>query len=159
MVLRKGQRNRYRAEGRRDGVNPDHQNEDPITSTTGDRAVARNPKSGLDTVERRRQMIQESKFFGGDMEHTHLVKGFGYTLLQKVRETLAGAHKEDDSRLKAKLTSKLERDMPESYAECYTGAPEEHSEYRSVESHPVATAIVRDDKQDARGRERKWFRH
>lgn len=32
--------------------------------------------------------------------------------------------KGEDSRLKAKLTSKLERDMPESYAECYPGAPE-----------------------------------
>lgn len=29
-------------------------------------------------------MIQESKFLGGDMEHTHLVKGLDYALLQKV---------------------------------------------------------------------------
>lgn len=26
-------------------------------------------------AERRKQSIQESKFLGGDMEHTHLVKG------------------------------------------------------------------------------------
>ncbi|UYV61009.1 IK [Cordylochernes scorpioides] len=32
--------------------------------------------------------------------------------------------KSDDSRLRAKLSSKLEREMPESYAECYPGAPE-----------------------------------
>ena len=39
---------------------------------------------GLDAAERRKQMIQESKFLGGDMEHTHLVKGLDYALLQKV---------------------------------------------------------------------------
>ncbi|XP_075340361.1 zonadhesin-like [Odontesthes bonariensis] len=30
------------------------------------------------------QLIQESKFLGGDMEHTHLVKGLDFALLQKV---------------------------------------------------------------------------
>lgn len=33
-------------------------------------------------------MIQESKFLGGDMEHTHLVKGLDYALLQKVRSEI-----------------------------------------------------------------------
>ncbi|GFY56310.1 protein Red [Trichonephila inaurata madagascariensis] len=212
------QRYRDRAKERRDGVNPDYQNEDPITSAAGYRAVAPDAKSGLDAAERRRQMIQESKFLGGDMEHTHLVKGLDYALLQKVRSEINYKEKEeeelenlllkhnifgdigdyvptlekrgktkqdkkpdsekrksyfekprmdddkrreekqreranewdsilsseygenaedrskdklfvsalkgDDSRLKAKLTSKLDRDMPESYAECYPGAPE-----------------------------------
>ena len=36
-------------------------------------------------AERRRLVIQESKFLGGDMEHTHLVKGLDFALLQKVR--------------------------------------------------------------------------
>lgn len=36
-------------------------------------------------AEKRRQLIQESKFLGGDMEHTHLVKGLDFALLQKVR--------------------------------------------------------------------------
>lgn len=35
-------------------------------------------------AERRKQMIQESKYLGGDMEHTHLVKGLDYALLDKV---------------------------------------------------------------------------
>jgi hypothetical protein len=43
--------------------------------------------SGMDAAERRRQQIQESKFLGGDMEHTHLVKGLDYALLQKVSTT------------------------------------------------------------------------
>ena len=42
---------------------------------------ARRDKSA---AEKRRQVIQESKFLGGDMEHTHLVKGLDFALLQKV---------------------------------------------------------------------------
>lgn len=45
-------------------------------------------RRGLDAAERRKQMIQESKFLGGDMEHTHLVKGLDYALLQKVRSEI-----------------------------------------------------------------------
>lgn len=41
-------------------------------------------------------MIQESKFLGGDMEHTHLVKGLDYALLQKVRsEIVVKEHEEE----------------------------------------------------------------
>ena len=35
-------------------------------------------------AERRKQVIQASKYLGGDMEHTHLVKGLDYALLEKV---------------------------------------------------------------------------
>lgn len=35
-------------------------------------------------AEQRKKEIQESKYLGGDMEHTHLVKGLDYALLQKV---------------------------------------------------------------------------
>ncbi|GFS68980.1 hypothetical protein NPIL_469301 [Nephila pilipes] len=42
-------------------------------------------KSGLDTVERRRQMFHESKFLSGGIEHTHLVKYLHNVLLQKKR--------------------------------------------------------------------------
>ena len=34
--------------------------------------------------ELRKRVIQESKYLGGDMKHTHLVKGLDYALLQKV---------------------------------------------------------------------------
>lgn len=87
---------RDRARERREGANPDYQNEDPITSTAGYRAVAPDAKSGLDAAERRRQMIQESKFLGGDMEHTHLVKGLDYALLQKVRSEITSKEKEEE---------------------------------------------------------------
>jgi IK cytokine len=44
-------------------------------------------------------MIQESKFLGGDMEHTHLVKGLDYALLQKVRSEIEQFEEEDDEQL------------------------------------------------------------
>ena len=38
-------------------------------------------------------MIQESKYLGGDMEHTHLVKGLDFALLQKVRSEILNREK------------------------------------------------------------------
>lgn len=78
---------RDRARERRDGANPDYQAVDP-TTTGAYRAVAPDLKMMHDAAERRRQLIQESKFLGGDMEHTHLVKGLDYALLQKVRSEI-----------------------------------------------------------------------
>ena len=40
--------------------------------------------SGESYTERRKKIIQESKYLGGDMEHTHLVKGLDFALLEKV---------------------------------------------------------------------------
>ena len=40
--------------------------------------------------------MQESKFLGGDMEHTHLVKGLDFALLQKVRSEIHNIEREDD---------------------------------------------------------------
>lgn len=77
------ERYRDRARERRDGSNQDPA-DDSMNSASAYRAVAPDLKSGLDAAERRRQMIQQSKFLGGDMEHTHLVKGLDYALLQKV---------------------------------------------------------------------------
>ncbi|KAL7017450.1 hypothetical protein ACKWTF_010385 [Chironomus riparius] len=73
---------RDRAKERREGGTTD-QNFDPRSSTSGYRAVA--PDNLMDANERRRKMIQESKFLGGDLLHTHLVKGLDYALLNKVR--------------------------------------------------------------------------
>ena len=43
---------------------------------------------GWDQLDKRKQVIDESKYLGGDMEHTHLVKGLDYALLQKVRSEI-----------------------------------------------------------------------
>lgn len=94
---------RDRARERRDGTNSDYQGADlSSTTTSAYRTVAPDMKSGYDQAERRRQLIQESKFLGGDMEHTHLVKGLDYALLQKVRseiETTEAAQEEEMERL------------------------------------------------------------
>ena len=68
------QKYRDRAKERRTGNDEYDQNE--MVSTTADyRAVAPDAKSIENYAERRKQVIQESKYLGGDMEHTHLVKG------------------------------------------------------------------------------------
>lgn len=86
---------RDRARERRDGSGADYQAMDP-TGANAYRAVAPDSKSGLDAAERRRQLIQESKFLGGDMEHTHLVKGLDYALLQKVRSEIIVQEQEEE---------------------------------------------------------------
>jgi len=93
------ERYRDRARERRDGQNPDYQVEDPLSVASGYRAVAPDVKSGMDAAERRKQMIQESKFLGGDMEHTHLVKGLDYALLQKVRSEIQMKELEQEEEL------------------------------------------------------------
>jgi hypothetical protein len=42
----------------------------------------------VSSEEMRKKEIEESKYLGGDMEHTHLVKGLDYSLLHKIRSEL-----------------------------------------------------------------------
>lgn len=97
---------RDRAKERRVGVNPDYQSQDPVAVASGYRAVAPDMKSGMDAAERRRQMIQESKFLGGDMEHTHLVKGLDYALLQKVKSEITAKETEEETEMEQLVTNK-----------------------------------------------------
>ena len=62
---------RDRAEERRKGLNPDYE---------------RTAMSGLptDSALNPTMSVEETKYLGGDLEHTHLVKGLDYALLQKV---------------------------------------------------------------------------
>jgi IK cytokine len=73
---------RDRAQERREGINKDFEldPDDLIISNPivdGDQAI--------DESERRRQQIEESKYLGGDVEHTHLVKGLDFALLEKIK--------------------------------------------------------------------------
>ncbi|CAG9820486.1 unnamed protein product [Phaedon cochleariae] len=104
---------RDRAGERRSGANPDYQADDPIATAQAYRAVAPDLKTSFDAAERRRQMIQESKFLGGDMEHTHLVKGLDYALLQKVRSEIQQIEQEQEielERLASKSLEELEKE-------------------------------------------------
>lgn len=64
---------RDRAEERRRGINPDYQAANQLLNVISSSDVDPNKLS-----------IEESKYLGGDLEHTHLVKGLDYALLQKV---------------------------------------------------------------------------
>ena len=86
---------RDRAKERRSGANPDYQSEDPNNAMAAYRAVAPDLKATVNAAERRKQMIEESKFLGGDMKHTHLVKGLDYALLHKVKAELMEKEKEE----------------------------------------------------------------
>ncbi|KHJ78400.1 RED-like protein region, partial [Oesophagostomum dentatum] len=52
------------------------------------RAMPGDARAVTDKANLRRQAIEESKYLGGDMEHTHLVKGLDYSLLNKVRSEI-----------------------------------------------------------------------
>ncbi|KAL3154131.1 hypothetical protein ABBQ32_013660 [Trebouxia sp. C0010 RCD-2024] len=82
-------RYRDRAEERRKGLNPDYE---------------RTAMSGLPTDEALNptMSVEETKYLGGDLEHTHLVKGLDYALLQKVKVEQTDKQKEEaqDSKLK-----------------------------------------------------------
>ncbi|CAG9559261.1 unnamed protein product [Danaus chrysippus] len=98
---------RDRARERRDGVND--LAVDPTSNTSSAyRAVAPDAKSGMDAKERRRQMIQESKYLGGDMEHTHLVKGLDYALLQKVRSEIQTRETEQELEMERLVSAPIE---------------------------------------------------
>ncbi|KAF8821243.1 RED family protein [Cardiosporidium cionae] len=48
--------------------------------------------------EMKERSIEESKYLGGDIEHTHLVKGLDFALLSKVRGELVQTRKEVETR-------------------------------------------------------------
>ncbi|KAL1791585.1 Red, partial [Sigmodon hispidus] len=86
---------RDRAKERRDGMNKDYEETELIAATANCRAVGPTAEADKSAALMRRQLIQESKFLGGDMEHTHLVKGLDFALLQKVRAEIATKEKEE----------------------------------------------------------------
>ena len=66
------------------------------TSAGNYKSVAPDAHGNFEAAARRKQMIEESKFLGGDLEHTHLVKGLDYALLQKVRAEIGQEDLDDD---------------------------------------------------------------
>lgn len=91
------QRYRDRAKERRDGANPDYVSNDELMMTSNGAYVAPDLQSRSDFAERRKQLIEESKFLGGDMEHTHLVKGLDYALLHKVKAELQQTEQDEEA--------------------------------------------------------------
>lgn len=94
---------RDRSKERREGKG-DYNDVEMISTTADYRAVGPTAELDRTSAEKRRQVIQESKFLGGDMAHTHLVKGLDYALLQKVRAEITS--KEKDEEIMETLTEK-----------------------------------------------------
>ena len=85
---------RDRAKERRDGANSEYGKVADLLVSTAYHAAG--PENlDMDAAERRKQLIQESKYLGGDMEHTHLVKGLDYALLHKVKAEIQTKEDED----------------------------------------------------------------
>lgn len=75
---------RDRAKERREDQNPDYE----PTALGHFHAVAPPGTVDLRTADEHKLSIEKSKYLGGDVEHTHLVKGLDYALLHKVRSEI-----------------------------------------------------------------------
>lgn len=103
---------RDRAKERRERTDDDYERDDNLTKSSGYRAVAPDAKSNMNAYEIRHKLIQESKYLGGDMEHTHLVKGLDYALLHKVRDEiqLKQQQVDEENSVVSKNTVKIDKD-------------------------------------------------
>ncbi|KAM4747260.1 protein Red [Rhinophrynus dorsalis] len=111
---------RDRAKERRDGVNKDYEETELISTTANYRAVGPTAEADKSAAEKRRQLIQESKFLGGDMEHTHLVKGLDFALLQKVRAEISSKEKEEEDLMEKPQKETKKDEDPENKIEFKT---------------------------------------
>ncbi|OAY26979.1 suppressor of mec-8 and unc-52 protein homolog 2 [Manihot esculenta] len=75
---------RDRAKERREDQNPDYE----PTELGSFHAVAPPGAVDLRSADAHKISIEKSKYLGGDVEHTHLVKGLDYALLNKVRSEI-----------------------------------------------------------------------
>ncbi|KAL3825482.1 hypothetical protein ACJIZ3_021511 [Penstemon smallii] len=91
-------RYRDRAKERREDQNPDYE----INEITAFHAVAPPGTADILSAEAHKLSIEKSKYLGGDVEHTHLVKGLDYALLNKVRSEIDKKPdgEEDDGKFK-----------------------------------------------------------
>ncbi|XP_031382592.1 suppressor of mec-8 and unc-52 protein homolog 2 [Punica granatum] len=90
---------RDRAKERREDQNPDYE----PTELGSFHAVAPPGNVDLRLEDAHKLSIEKSKYLGGDVEHTHLVKGLDYALLNKIRSEIgkkpdAGEDANDKSR-------------------------------------------------------------
>eukprot|EP00976_Prorocentrum_cordatum_P103127 1193337-Prorocentrum_minimum.AAC.1 len=86
--------NSDRAKERRDNANPDYVGTDSEIQSLHNVAPPNQATAHL--ADLHRITIENSKFLGGDVEHTHLVKGLDFALLQKVRSELTKKDREDE---------------------------------------------------------------
>ncbi|XP_010417439.1 PREDICTED: suppressor of mec-8 and unc-52 protein homolog 2 [Camelina sativa] len=96
---------RDRAKERRENQNPDY---DP--SELGSfHAVAPPGAVDLRAADALKLSIENSKYLGGDVEHTHLVKGLDYALLNKVRSEIVKKPDGEDDDGKTSAPKEVQR--------------------------------------------------
>uniref|UniRef100_A0A1D1Z1R3 Protein Red n=1 Tax=Anthurium amnicola TaxID=1678845 RepID=A0A1D1Z1R3_9ARAE len=104
-------RYRDRAKERREDQNPDYE----PTELGSFHAVAPPGAVVLRSADAHKISIENSKYLGGDVEHTHLVKGLDYALLQKVRSELDNQKPETEDTNDGKSSRVLNEDQPLSF--------------------------------------------
>uniref|UniRef100_A0A8R1DN02 Protein Red n=1 Tax=Caenorhabditis japonica TaxID=281687 RepID=A0A8R1DN02_CAEJA len=106
--------------------------EDPTKLTAAYRAVPGDARTFRDQADLRKQAILESKYLGGDLEHTHLVKGLDYSLLNKVRSEMNREDEDDDDDIETAFDDKDQK--PSEAASLAQELAQSHSENRMVRS-------------------------
>lgn len=96
---------RDRAKERREDQNPDYE----PNELGSFHAVAPPGNVDLLSADAHKISIEKSKYLGGDVEHTHLVKGLDYALLSKVRSEIDKKPDDEDDSDEKSRTSKEER--------------------------------------------------
>ncbi|CAM8960954.1 unnamed protein product [Rhodiola kirilowii] len=97
---------RDRAKERREDVNPDYE----LTELGSFHAVAPPGAVDLPSADALKISIENSKYLGGDVEHTHLVKGLDYALLHKVRSEIdKKPDAEDDAEARARVAKEEQK--------------------------------------------------
>ncbi|KAI8144213.1 RED-like protein N-terminal region-domain-containing protein [Fennellomyces sp. T-0311] len=110
---------RDRAAERRNNEQQEETTEDLLQNTTREEDETLDPK----------QVYEQSKYLGGDVDHTHLVKGLDYSLLEKVRSDLTA--KLADAKGEAALDDALDNIGAEE------GDDEEQEEQEEVSVHSL----------------------
>lgn len=120
---------RDRAKERREGLNKDFEL-DPddlrFSNPVSDVHQLEDSEQSANDEDRRRQEIEESKYLGGDVEHTHLVKGLDFALLEKVKSD-------------QKLAEKLANDREENRDSMFTN-PDSDSEEEEFINEAILAA-------------------
>ncbi|CAL9078651.1 unnamed protein product [Musa textilis] len=98
---------RDRAKERREDQNPDYE----PTELGSFHAVAPPGTVDLRLTDAHKISIENSKYLGGDLEHTHLVKGLDYALLHKVRSEIDKKTDGDDGKDEQSRTSKEDQPL------------------------------------------------
>ncbi|KAJ1934442.1 hypothetical protein FBU59_005697, partial [Linderina macrospora] len=96
---------RDRAAERRNGVGSEYEE--------GERLLQQLRDSATEEDSRQRE-YEQSKYLGGDIEHTHLVKGLDYLLLEKERARNGGEELDDE-------LERLQKEGPQADSTCEAG--------------------------------------